>query len=72
MKCPHCQHDAGRVSKGQTCCELRLLAKAPEHIVQQYQATLSRVERETLPLLLWIERQRLIKVKTNGEPNETA
>ena len=72
MKCVHCQHDAGRVTKGYECCALRLLAKAPDHIVKQHQATLSLVERETLPLLLWIERQRLIKVKLNGKKYETA
>lgn len=64
MTCLDCLIDAGRTTKGQACCELRSLASAPEAVVQQHLATLSRHERETLPLLLSMERQRLMQVRT--------
>jgi hypothetical protein len=63
MTCHDCLLDAGRTTKSNACCELRFLARAPEAVVQQHLATLSRIERETFPSLLLIEQQRLMQVR---------
>lgn len=59
MKCIHCQTNAGRFTHGAQCCELRTLAQAPQWILNEHLQKLTRVERETLPLLLWMENERL-------------
>lgn len=59
MKCVHCQTNAGRITKGAHCCELRTLAQGPQYLIAAHSKTLTRRERESLPLLLWIETERL-------------
>lgn len=45
MICEHCKTDAGRTTKGAACCELRMLASAPEKIVMPHLAGLSEAGR---------------------------